>query len=102
LLPASLQPGFRSLVRIDVTGDIMRDQKLGYKVVADTSVEVTEQPPPEEPPLAILDALAKLTLYQMQEKAKESLARGDVQEATRRLENLATRLLASGQEGLAN
>ena len=35
-----------------------------------------EQPPVEEPPLAILDALAKLTLYQMQEKAKDSLARG--------------------------
>jgi Ca-activated chloride channel homolog len=102
LLPASQAPGFRSLVRLDVTGDIMREQKLGYKVVADTSVEVAVQPPPEEPPLAILDALAKLTLYQMQEKAKDSLARGDVQEATRRLENLATRLLASGQEGLAN
>ncbi len=102
LLPASQKPGFRGLVRLDVTGDIIREQKFGYKVVSDTSVEVAEQPPPEEPPLAILDALAKLTLYQMQEKAKESLARGDVQEATRRLENLATRLLASGQEGLAN
>jgi Ca-activated chloride channel homolog len=102
LLPATLQPGFRSLVRLDVTADIMREQKLGYKVIADTSFEVAEQPPSEEPPLVILDALAKLTLYQMQEKAKESLARGDVHEATRRLENLATRLLASGQEGLAN
>jgi Ca-activated chloride channel family protein len=50
----------------------------------------------------ILDALGKLTLYRMQERAEASLARGDVQEATRQLENLATRLLSAGQEELAN
>jgi hypothetical protein len=38
----------------------------------------------------------------MQERAQEALASGDVKEATRRLENLATRLLAMGEEELAN
>jgi Ca-activated chloride channel family protein len=52
--------------------------------------------------LLILDALGKLTLYRMQQKIQESLQQGDVREATRRLENLATRLLAAGQEDLAN
>ncbi len=95
-------PGFRSLLRVDVTGDILREQKIGYKVIADTSVEVSETATMEEPPLAIMDALSKLTLYRIQEKAEQALARGDVREATRHLENLATRLLSSGQAELAN
>ena len=40
-------------------------------------------------------------LYRMQQKAEDSVKRGDVVEATRRLENLATRLLAVGREDLA-
>ena len=51
--------------------------------------------------MAILDALGKLTLYRMQQKAESALSAGNVAEATRRLENLATRLLAAGQEELA-
>jgi Ca-activated chloride channel family protein len=51
--------------------------------------------------MVILDALGKLTLYRMQQKAEEAVKRGDVREATRRLENLATRLLAAGQDELA-
>jgi len=101
-MPASPRPGFRNLVRIAVTGDVLREGKLGYKVIADTSLEVSASPPPEEPPLAILDALSKLTLYRLQEKAEAAVAQGNIQEATRRLENLATRLLAAGQESLAN
>lgn len=51
--------------------------------------------------MAILDALGKLTLHRMQQKAEEAVKRGDVREATRRLENLATRLLAAGHDELA-
>ena len=64
-------------------------------------MEVAENPEPEDPPLAILDALGKLSLYRMQQKAESALQDGNVVEATRRLENLATRLLAAGQDDLA-
>lgn len=101
-LPALTQPGFRSVVRLVAGGDIFWDQRRRYEVVADTSVEVSPRPPEEEPPLAILDALGKLTLYRMQQKAAEAASAGEVREATRRLEALATRLLAAGQEELAN
>jgi Ca-activated chloride channel family protein len=94
-------PGFRSLLRIDATGDVLRQQRFGYKVVQDISTEVITQSSTEEPPLAIIDALNKLTLYRMHEKAEQALARGDVREATRRLETLATRLFSSGQPELA-
>ncbi len=101
-VPPTTEEGFRSLIRIDVTADIMRQQRNDYKVVADMSIEFAKESPAEEAPLAILDALSKLTLYRMQEKAQEAMARGDVKEATKRLENLATRLLNAGQENLAN
>lgn len=101
-LPALTQPGFRSIARVVIGGDIFWDQRRRYEVVADTSVEVSARPPEEEPPLSILDALGKLTLYRMQQRAAESVSQGDVREATRRLEALATRLLAAGHEDLAN
>ncbi len=100
-LPSLPEPCSRSLIRIEVTGDIMRDQRVGYKRIADTSLDVAEEPPLEQPPLVILDALGKLTLYRMQQKAADALAQGDVREATRRLETLATRLLEAGREDLA-
>jgi Ca-activated chloride channel family protein len=103
-LPPLDQIGFRSLMRVEVSGDIMREGRTDYKAVTDTSLEVTSpnDVPAEDPPLVILDALGKLTLYRMQERAAEAVARGNVQEATQRLENLATRLLNAGQADLAN
>lgn len=100
-MPPSSRNGFRTVARIDVTGDVLVAERQGYKVLSDISVEINSNPPPEDPPLAILDALGKLTLYRMQQKAEDALAQGNVAEATRKLENLATRLLAAGQEDLA-
>jgi Ca-activated chloride channel family protein len=94
--------GFRSVARLVAQGDILANQQQMFQSLSDISLEITEQPPPEDPPVAILDALGKLTLYRMQERAQEALASGDVREATRRLENLATRLLAMGEEELAH
>jgi Ca-activated chloride channel family protein len=100
-MPPASKSGFRSVVRLDVTGDILPVNRLGYKVLSDISIEIAQNPNPEEPPMAILDALGKLTLYRIQQKAEVALSAGNVVEATRRLENLATRLLAAGQDELA-
>ncbi|MBI5960553.1 MAG: VWA domain-containing protein [Chloroflexi bacterium] len=100
-MPPATKVGFRSVVRLDVTGDILPVNRQGYKVLSDISVEIAQNPVPEEPPMAILDALGKLTLYRIQQKAEVALSAGNVVEATRRLENLATRLLAAGQDELA-
>lgn len=100
-MPPSTKSGFRTVVRLDATGDVLPSRRQGYKVLSDISVEISEDPEPQEPPMAVMDALGKLTLYRMQQKAEQSLAQGNVVDATRRLENLATRLLAAGQEDLA-
>ncbi|MBC6935706.1 MAG: VWA domain-containing protein [Chloroflexi bacterium] len=101
-LPANMALGFRSVARLVSTGDVLANQNQHFQSLSDISLEVNDNPPPEDPPVAILDALGKLTLYRMQERAQEALASGDIREATRRLENLATRLLAMGEEDLAN
>ncbi|MBN1563197.1 MAG: VWA domain-containing protein [Anaerolineae bacterium] len=100
-MPPAKRNGFRTLCRLDVTGDVPAFNRQAFKVLSDISVEVAENPEPEDPPLAILDALGKLSLYKMQQKAEAALQSGKVEEATRRLENLATRLLAAGENDLA-
>ena len=100
-MPADMNIEFRSLARLVVVGDILDNRHQRFQALSDVSVEVTDSPAPEDPPAVILDALGKLTLYRMQERAQQALETGNVREATRRLENLATRLLAMGQEDLA-
>ncbi len=101
-MPANMELGFRSIARLIAAGDILVNQQQHFQAMSDISLEITDEAPPEDPPVAILDALGKLTLYRMQERAQEALASGDIHEATRRLENLATRLLAIGEEDLAH
>ena len=67
----------------------------------DLTVRVTEEHHEENPPPELLDALSRLMLYRLQDRARDSLAEGDVAEATRRLEYLATRLFESGEDELA-
>lgn len=99
-IPANVPMGTQDLGRIVVSGNIMISQNI-HTAVNDISVQVSEDPVYEDPPNKILDALGKLTLYRMQERANEAIERGNVREATQQIQNLATRLLEVGQEELA-
>ncbi len=57
--------------------------------------------PQKPPPQKIVQAMSRLTLYRMQEQAKQDLEAGDIEQATRRLRFLATHLLAQGETSLA-
>jgi Ca-activated chloride channel family protein len=100
-LPAKMPLGFRSLSRIVVAGDILGERIRKFQAISDISLEITSENVTEQPPSAILDALGKLTLYRMQERANDALEKGDVRQATRQLENLALRLAAMGETDLA-
>jgi len=63
--------------------------------------EVTTGPDPAPPPTAILGALSRLTLYRMQEKARNDLKAGEFERATRGMKNLAAHLLSQGFQDLA-
>ncbi len=62
---------------------------------------VQSEPSPEPPPTGMLNALSRLTLYRIQERASVELAKGNLQGATQHLNNLATHLFAQGQGELA-
>lgn len=55
----------------------------------------------EKIPPVIVDALSKLSLYRLQEKAREDVTEGNFETATKRLNNLATHLLSIGDSELA-
>lgn len=62
---------------------------------------VQSEPVPEPPPTGMLNALSRLTLYRIQERASVELSKGNTQGATQHLNNLATHLFAQGQVELA-
>jgi Ca-activated chloride channel homolog len=104
-MPSNMLCESRHVARLIAEGNILSNKTPRFQAVGDIVLDVVSADgtlPREVPPTAILDALSKLTLYRLQERAKEALDGGDVTEATRRLENLATRLLDMGQDGLAN
>jgi Ca-activated chloride channel family protein len=62
---------------------------------------VTAGADPEQPPQVILQCMSRLTLYRMQEKARQEVAAGEMIRATRHLQHLATHLLSQGERELA-
>jgi Ca-activated chloride channel family protein len=100
-VPANLKPGFRSIARLIARGDILANQYPPFQALSDFSIGISSDAETDETPPALLDALGKLTLYRLQERAQEAVENGDFKEATRRLENLATRFLEHGQTELA-
>lgn len=56
----------------------------------------------ESPPIAIIEAMARLTLYRMHENARKEVDGGDIDKATQHLHHLATHLLADGKRELAH
>lgn len=55
----------------------------------------------DPPPLPIMQALSRLTLYRMQERARAEAQAGEFDKATRSLKFLASHLTSQGEDGLA-
>ncbi len=64
--------------------------------------KVAKDPKVEPPPKILVQAMSRLSLYRMQEKAKQELNDGQVDKATQRLKRLSENLLASGEPDLAH
>jgi Ca-activated chloride channel family protein len=95
--------GSHRLAQFELKGDLPAMDRRGERVRQDLTVQFSPPNPnlPQTVPPAILSALAKITIFQMQENAWKSLEKGDLVEATRRLETMATRLLDLGEHQLA-
>jgi Ca-activated chloride channel family protein len=62
---------------------------------------VSNSPEVEPPPPKIVQALSRLMLYRMQERARKEIEKGNIDTATRQLQTLASNLLAQGERSLA-
>jgi len=62
---------------------------------------ITDAPDPTPPSPSLIQAMSRVTLYRMQERARQEVQDGEVEKATERLKYLATHLLSQGQQGLA-
>jgi Ca-activated chloride channel family protein len=99
-LPA-VPAGLQNIARITLEADVISLGRRGERVLLDLTVPVAMNAPAAAPPPALLEALSKLSQYQMQERAWQQASSGDVDGAVDRLKALGTRLLASGQPDLA-
>ncbi|MBI3242100.1 MAG: VWA domain-containing protein [Chloroflexi bacterium] len=93
--------GLQNLARLTVLGDVLSLGRLDERYMLDLQMKLTDSAEVTPPPLAIVNALDKLTLYRLQEKAWAAVDEGDVLKATTRLEMLATRLISDGEGELA-
>ena len=96
-----LSPGQQNIARLSFFADVVSLGRRGERLVVDLSLPVVKNPPTANPPQSIVDALSKLSHYQMQERAWQQAAAGDLVGAAERLKTLGTRLLAGGQPELA-
>ena len=62
---------------------------------------VSDSPEAQPPPPEIVQALSRLMLYRMQERARKEIERGNIDTATRQLQALASNLLTQGERSLA-
>lgn len=62
---------------------------------------VSDTPDADPPPAQIVQALSRLMLYRMQERARTEIDNGHIDTATRHLKILASNLLSQGERSLA-
>ena len=89
------------MAHLSIYGDVLGSGEETHDIPVNINLKVTDEPDPQPPPDELLSTLSFVALYRMQEKARHEAELGQSQQAARRLENLATQLLASGERELA-
>ena len=62
---------------------------------------VSDQPESDPPPRDVVQALSRLMLFRMQERARKEIDKGNIDLATRQLQTLAANLMSQGERSLA-
>ena len=98
---APTSAGRHRLFQLELVAEVPalgRQERLTFDLEMDFSTE----PAPHPVPAAIVNSLSRLSIFRMQEQAWEALESGERDEARRRLETIATRLLDMGEKELAH
>jgi Ca-activated chloride channel family protein len=99
--PITSERGTVNLVKGRLFFDIPNRADPQYSMRVEIFRPSSQDPDPMPPPQAIIQAMNQLTLYRMQDNARQDVAKGNIKDATRRLQYLATNLLSQGQRDLA-
>lgn len=83
---------------LDIPSNSNSDSKLYLKLARPVGGTAKMEIPSED----FLQAVSQVTLYRMQEQARKDVGEGNIIDASRRLQNLATHLLAQGRRDLAH
>ena len=87
----------RGSLKLEIPSQALPSQPLRVRVFR----EVTETASLEPPSPTLVHALANLNLFRMQETAQQEVSEGKYNEASRRLQHLATHLLSHGERSMA-
>jgi len=90
-----------TLAHFNITGDILLTGTENTNLPVEIEIPVSADPDPDPPPEEIVSALNLIALYGLQEKARHESELGQSARAAKRLENLATHLIAAGERELA-
>ncbi|MHC1785061.1 MAG: DnaJ domain-containing protein [Anaerolineaceae bacterium] len=88
------------LGELEFVMDVPSAEVWKKRLFSQISRRVELEPPRETIPERIIQAMEMLSLYQLQEQARQETARGDIKQAVRHLGYLATNLLAKGEKEL--
>ncbi len=91
--------GERRIARLELVGERIAAPEL-IRLRQDVNVTFTLEPKEEPVPTKLLNRLARLSVFNLQERAWKALNVGDVHKATTYLEYAATRLFDMGQRDL--
>ncbi len=95
------ESGLVNLARGKLTGDLML-KRGAINSLLSFQRPFAISPEPESPPPVLVEAMARLTLYRLQERARKEVEEGQITKATKHLQYLATHLLSTGQRELAH
>jgi Ca-activated chloride channel homolog len=84
-------------VNVTMSSSIHPIPPLDVNISRPVSADITTDVPPPE----IVQALSRLTIYRIQEKARQEVSDGDYEKAAEHLQRMATHLLAQGERSLA-
>lgn len=90
-----------AIAKFHVSGELVGEISKATVVPIAIELPLTDEAVTDPPPKEIASALNLLSLYKQQEKARHEAELGESEKAARRLENLATQLLAAGERELA-
>ncbi|HSL31712.1 MAG TPA: DnaJ domain-containing protein [Anaerolineales bacterium] len=85
------------LLKVAIASEVMPVPSLRMRLRR----PISDSPEVDPPPPQIVQALSRLMLYRMQERARKEVQNGNIDSATRQLQTLASNLLTQGERSLA-